>query len=354
MTVVDAAHPGRATDAGAGILSPATSTETDAGSVAVPAPVRRALPGVAGAPARRRGRHRRRGLRRLRHPLHRPAAPRGRAGSPRSPSMVVRRSPGDVSEIPPRRPGRSSRRSGPSTASCTRRARRALTAGAWRPRCARPPPHAGWSSSTGAVHGVVAAEPGGAPRRVSQRRRAPQRRLRRPGRRRWSVDGGGGGVARPATAGRTHEGADRASRRRGGDGRLAHRAAAAHPLSRALARRSGGLWWHVRDRAPGTRSPSRPPGCTSCCASACSSRRACRGAAYLETRVGLRPTSADDRALVGRVPGWGNVFVATGHGANGLLQGPYSARALAHAITGLRSLVDEAPLPSAFDPARFA
>ncbi len=30
-----------------------------------------------------------------------------------------------------------------------------------------------------------------------------------------------------------------------------------------------------------------------------------RDATYLETRVGLRPTSADDRALVGRVPGWG-------------------------------------------------
>ncbi len=30
VTVVDAAHPGRATDAGAGILSPATSHETDA------------------------------------------------------------------------------------------------------------------------------------------------------------------------------------------------------------------------------------------------------------------------------------------------------------------------------------
>ena len=30
VTVVDAGHPGRATDAGAGILSPVTSPETDA------------------------------------------------------------------------------------------------------------------------------------------------------------------------------------------------------------------------------------------------------------------------------------------------------------------------------------
>jgi D-amino-acid dehydrogenase len=77
------------------------------------------------------------------------------------------------------------------------------------------------------------------------------------------------------------------------------------------------------------------------------------GATYLETRVGLRPTSADDRALVGRLPGWGNVWVATGHGANGLLQGPYSARALAHTVAGVPLPADEAPLPDAFDPARF-
>jgi D-amino-acid dehydrogenase len=74
---------------------------------------------------------------------------------------------------------------------------------------------------------------------------------------------------------------------------------------------------------------------------------------YRETRVGLRPTSADDRAVVGRVPGWANAWVATGHGANGLLQGPYSARALAHTMTDGTPDSDEAPLPASFDPARF-
>jgi D-amino-acid dehydrogenase len=77
------------------------------------------------------------------------------------------------------------------------------------------------------------------------------------------------------------------------------------------------------------------------------------GATYLETRVGLRPTSVDERALVGALPGWSNVFVATGHGANGLLQGPYSARVLAHALAGVDLPADEAPLPDVFDPARF-
>jgi D-amino-acid dehydrogenase len=78
------------------------------------------------------------------------------------------------------------------------------------------------------------------------------------------------------------------------------------------------------------------------------------GSTYLETRVGLRPTSADDRGVVGRLPGWGNAWVATGHGANGLLQGPYSARVLAHTMAGAPLPADEAPLPDSFDPGRFA
>ncbi len=79
-----------------------------------------------------------------------------------------------------------------------------------------------------------------------------------------------------------------------------------------------------------------------------------REARYLETRVGLRPTSPDDHALVGAVPGWTNAFVVTGHGANGLLQGPYSSRLLAHTISGSAPRADEPPLPGGFDPARFS
>jgi len=56
---------------------------------------------------------------------------------------------------------------------------------------------------------------------------------------------------------------------------------------------------------------------------------------------------------VGRVPGWANAWVATGHGANGLLQGPYSARALAHDMAGVELPSDEASVPDEFDPARF-
>ena len=57
-------------------------------------------------------------------------------------------------------------------------------------------------------------------------------------------------------------------------------------------------------------------------------------ATLLEVRVGLRPTSVDDRPLLGPFPGLSNVYVCTGHGANGLLLGPYSAALVAAGITG--------------------
>jgi D-amino-acid dehydrogenase len=68
-----------------------------------------------------------------------------------------------------------------------------------------------------------------------------------------------------------------------------------------------------------------------------------------EVRVGLRPTSADDRPLLGPLPGWDNVHVCTGHGANGLLHGPYSGALVAGGVMG------EAPeTPASYAAARFA
>ncbi len=57
-------------------------------------------------------------------------------------------------------------------------------------------------------------------------------------------------------------------------------------------------------------------------------------ATVAEVRVGLRPSSLDGHPVVGRVPGWTNAFVATGHGAEGLLLGPYSAKVLARQVAG--------------------
>jgi D-amino-acid dehydrogenase len=58
------------------------------------------------------------------------------------------------------------------------------------------------------------------------------------------------------------------------------------------------------------------------------------GAAVVDVRVGLRPVSGDDLPVLGPVPGWENVHLCTGHGTEGLLLGPYSARLVAQTMTG--------------------
>nr|MDQ2688306.1 glycine oxidase ThiO [Armatimonadota bacterium] len=63
--------------------------------------------------------------------------------------------------------------------------------------------------------------------------------------------------------------------------------------------------------------------------------------------TGLRPVSADGLPLLGRVPHWQNVQVASGHGRNGILLTPITSQLMA------ASLLDGAPPPSAFTPARF-
>ena len=69
-----------------------------------------------------------------------------------------------------------------------------------------------------------------------------------------------------------------------------------------------------------------------------------------EVRVGLRPTSVDDSPILGPLPGVPNVFVATGHGANGLLLGPYSAHLVAAQVSGRAPAIDITP----FGVERFA
>jgi len=50
--------------------------------------------------------------------------------------------------------------------------------------------------------------------------------------------------------------------------------------------------------------------------------------------VGLRPASIDDAPILGALPGVDGVFVATGHGANGLLLGPVSGALVADVVCG--------------------
>jgi D-amino-acid dehydrogenase len=69
-----------------------------------------------------------------------------------------------------------------------------------------------------------------------------------------------------------------------------------------------------------------------------------------DVRVGLRPVSADDTPILGALPGVPDVFVATGHGANGLLLGPISGALVADAVCGREPALDLTP----FGAERFA
>ncbi|HEU4367130.1 MAG TPA: FAD-dependent oxidoreductase [Methylomirabilota bacterium] len=53
-----------------------------------------------------------------------------------------------------------------------------------------------------------------------------------------------------------------------------------------------------------------------------------------EIRVGLRPLAADGLPVLGAVPGVRGVFLATGHGPSGLTLGPYSALVVARQMLG--------------------
>ncbi len=73
------------------------------------------------------------------------------------------------------------------------------------------------------------------------------------------------------------------------------------------------------------------------------------GATLRETRIGLRPASPDGLPILGRVPGFEQVFLATGHGPSGLQLGPYSGALVADLLRGSPIALDLAP----FRPERF-
>ena len=74
------------------------------------------------------------------------------------------------------------------------------------------------------------------------------------------------------------------------------------------------------------------------------------GASYLETRVGFRPVGPDARPLLGPVPGVDGLVVASGLGANGLTMGPYAGAVAARVALAQPPGIDLAPL----DPLRAA
>lgn len=68
-----------------------------------------------------------------------------------------------------------------------------------------------------------------------------------------------------------------------------------------------------------------------------------------EMRVGLRPLTIDTMPVLGSVPGVENVLLVTGHGPSGLTLGPYSGKVIAEIALGQTSTIDL----SAFHVTRF-
>ncbi len=59
--------------------------------------------------------------------------------------------------------------------------------------------------------------------------------------------------------------------------------------------------------------------------------------------AGLRPASPDGLPIIGRLPGWENVYVATGHFRNGILLAPITGRLIAQLVCEGRTDVDLTP-----------
>ncbi|MGH2618631.1 MAG: NAD(P)/FAD-dependent oxidoreductase [Thermomicrobiales bacterium] len=53
-----------------------------------------------------------------------------------------------------------------------------------------------------------------------------------------------------------------------------------------------------------------------------------------EVRVGFRPATVDGLPILGRVPGYENIYIATGHGPSGLTLGPHAGAVIADMIRG--------------------
>lgn len=74
------------------------------------------------------------------------------------------------------------------------------------------------------------------------------------------------------------------------------------------------------------------------------------GATFSHALAGLRPGSPDGLPLIGRLPGWSGISVATGHFRNGVLLAPITAVLITDLLRRGRPRLSL----DAFDPARFA
>ena len=268
----------------------------------------RALPGPAGPAGGRRRRRRRDGLRPLRHPLHRPARDEDDWFAPFA-EVVLRRSPGEVVEITPEEASSLFPPLGPvhrvlHAPASARVDGRGMAAALRQAAAAR-----GVAFVAGAAHGVVAGRRGG---------RAMSRRSRWKGTRtwpavRWPSPGAPG--PRPSASGSA-----RACPSGPTKGQIVHLGVGAEtgewPIVQPLLTHYLVPWPGGRVACGGTFEAAAGFSVSVTAAGLHELLRECltvapglHGADYLETRVGLRPTSADDRAVVGgcragATPGW--------------------------------------------------
>jgi D-amino-acid dehydrogenase len=66
-------------------------------------------------------------------------------------------------------------------------------------------------------------------------------------------------------------------------------------------------------------------------------------AEILDIRVGLRPCTEDNLPVMGPVPGFRNIILATGHGSTGLQLGPYSGKVISDLMLGIEPETDISP-----------
>lgn len=74
------------------------------------------------------------------------------------------------------------------------------------------------------------------------------------------------------------------------------------------------------------------------------------GGTVREIRIGLRPLSADGLPYLGSIPGHDNLVLATGHGPSGLQLGPYSGAVAANLLLGETVASDLGPFAVDRDP----
>jgi glycine oxidase len=73
------------------------------------------------------------------------------------------------------------------------------------------------------------------------------------------------------------------------------------------------------------------------------------GARERRSWAGLRPGTPDDMPIMGRLPGWSNAWVSTGHFRNGILLAPISGQLMARSIIAGKP----DPLLADLSPTRF-